>query len=39
MPMGMSHEMPELNMLIFNQRNNVDNSVDTSMLPLDVFRL
>ena len=39
MPMAMSHKMPELNMLTFNQRKNFDNSVDMSVLPLDVFRL
>lgn len=39
MLVGMSHEMPESNMLTFNQRENFDNSVDTSMLPLDIFKL
>lgn len=36
--MGMSYEMPELDILTFNQRENFNNSGDTSMLPLDIFK-
>lgn len=39
MPMGMNYEVPGLNMLTFNQRENFDSSVDTSVLPLDIFKL
>lgn len=38
MPMGMSYAMPELDILTFNQRENFDNSVDTSVFPLDIFK-
>lgn len=37
MPTGMSHKISEFNMLTFSQRENLDNSVDTLMLPLGIF--
>lgn len=39
MPVGMNYKMLELNMLTFNQRKKFDNSVDTSVLPLEILRL